>query len=508
MGDRLDTFINSLPAKLILVFFIIYAVMYFYSNFKDFCAMLNSIFLFFRDRIFRLMRNIERKKYNTVLMQPEYLIWQKKIIDKIYEPLLKECAHNKNCEIHMTKLTITGENGYKQESISHEYESYTMPLKSEDCIPFPFYELCNKSDLQDFMDDTKFKKDDDYLPKSCKLSFNDKKVIKRYYRIVMPNIHFPNRIGYMLDDISFDEKEGKRKIRIVAHPGVYMQNVLQSHVLEYELYLFYKKYFMRHLGLKKSRFDIDNLQDRADILKFLPLRKNIHDSFLKDREWEILLRGCGRESLLSVQIFVLIRNHSGGYDCLRIRRSNNVAAKAGYIQFIPSGGFEAFNGDTSREAQWTNFSLNKVLFREMAEECFGLPDDIRNDKISPESIYLHKDIKQIITNLKTDEEARKKVEYEFIGITESLVGLRPELSFIMKIDDDSIIQDIIGNEESSHSINFIDIREMEKPEFWVYNKKNSNPNEEKATDLMKLNCTSAGLFELARNSRIYQSCLE
>lgn len=240
---------------------------------------------------------------------------------------------------------------------------------------------------------------------------------------------------------------------------------------------------------------------KKEVLDHLLLRKRIHEAVKKEsKESNIFCSGAGRDSLLSVQIMVLVKNLSGKYDCLRIRRSENVAAKAGYIQLIPSGGFEAINSDMCREAQWTNYSLNKVLFRELAEECFGLPDDEKNDKKSPESVYYHKDIAKVIAGIKSENPT---VQYEFLGIAESLVGLRPEFCFLMKIDDPDIVSEVTCNDETDKQIHFIDIRNMEKKKFWGYNKEKDSYD-----DLVKFNCTSAALFELARNSVLYGDCLK
>lgn len=355
-------------------------------------------------------------------------------------------------------------------------------------IPYPFDGICDKEQLT-FLENTNFKSYKDYLYKGEKINVREMKMINRYANLVKRTIRFPNRVGYMLDEMDFDDNQ---QLKIKAHVGTYMQNVLQSHILEYELYRFYRKQFKKSSDWEKKLKDMS----REEILEYLPLRRRIHES--QTKEQNIFCNGAGRDSLLSVQIMVMVKNYSGSYDCLRIRRSENVAAKAGYIQLIPSGGFESINSDMCREAQWTNYSLNKVLFRELAEECFGLPDDEKNDKTNPEAIYYHKDIEKVVEGLIGEE---KTVQFEFLGIAESLVGLRPELCFLMKIDNIDLVNDITCNEESDKQIHLIDIRSMEKKSFWQGKKNNYD-------DLAKFNCTSAALFELARQSSLYQECLK
>ncbi|MGP1489283.1 MAG: hypothetical protein ACTTIX_08745 [Peptoanaerobacter stomatis] len=85
---------------------------------------------------------------------------------------------------------------------------------------------------------------------------------------------------------------------------------------------------------------------------------------------------------------------------------------------------------------------------------------------------------------------------QLLGSTMSLVGLRHELSFILVIDDKKLGASLIGNYESKNAINRININILENRDFWIDD------------DLDKLNCTSAGLFQLARKSELYKNCLD
>ena len=105
-------------------------------------------------------------------------------------------------------------------------------------------------------------------------------------------------------------------------------------------------------------------------------------------------------------MLVLVKNYSGSYDALRIRRSQNVAAKAGYLQFVPSGGFESINDCTDFDSQWSNYSITKVIFRELLEECFGIDEDdekLTGNNVTPDKIYYNQHIKTLIemTNKKS-----------------------------------------------------------------------------------------------------------
>ena len=96
---------------------------------------------------------------------------------------------------------------------------------------------------------------------------------------------------------------------------------------------------------------------RESLMKELPIRKTIHSLF-KEKEEEVLRSGEHRNSLLGVQIMVLLKNRSNSYDVVTIRRSMDVVAKPGFIQYIPSGGFEAANDKNDIDTQRSNYSIH------------------------------------------------------------------------------------------------------------------------------------------------------
>lgn len=515
--DSILKFANSMPGLISKILILLLILVYFASNWDSTIGLFKTVFVnFLYGKVFLFFQNRIRHVMNEELIKDEYIEWQRVVCASIYLPLILKSKKN-NKDIKITSLEIKSEDDYRTIKTSRYFESYTWTVKS---VEYPFQSICDKSELK-YLDTGDFDKNhksfDDYLVNKD-LTKEEKIMAWRYNNIMSPTIHFPDRIGYMLDGMETDDDAN---FHIRSHVGVYKSNIIESHVLEYELLRFYKKNFKQISSSNRSYisdykkcqriinsyFEDKSISDndlnvinkfKKRCLSDMPLRNKIHNKIIANYgdESEIFFQGDGRESLIGVQIFVLLKNHSDSYDCLRMRRSEKVSAKAGYLQFIPSGGFEAFNADRSRDAQWTNYSLNKVLFREMTEECFGTPDSSRNDKFIPESVYTHKDIYKILEML----DKADGIEYEFLGITESLVGLRPELSFILKIDSEELINDIVANEESSSSISLIEIKKLEDPRFWTYD------NDPK--DLTRLNCTSAGLFELARKSNIYQKCLK
>jgi hypothetical protein len=302
----------------------------------------------------------------------------------------------------------------------------------------------------------------------------------------------------MLDEIKLNTKNVDWWIS--AHSGIYENNVKFSHVLEYEVYKMYKKMLRQHEKISELT--------REELIKQLPIRNAIHKRFLETGdESDILVSGKYRESLLSVQVFVLLRNYNGSYDVLRIRRSANVSSKAHYLQFIPSGGFEAINDSNDFDSQWDNYSLCKVVFRELLEECFGIDE---NDKsltsinISSDSIYQNKHIKKLVAML-TGDKKNRQAYMELLGLSMSLMGLRHEFCFILRVDDIDFSKELFSNYESSSAIHLVRIDNLEKASFWY---RNRSPNNYIPNDFEILHCTSAGLFELAQKSSLYKDALK
>ncbi len=198
---------------------------------------------------------------------------------------------------------------------------------------------------------------------------------KEYSHILEGKIRYPNRPGYMLDELVTDEDGLVSGIRV--HVGTYAENVYSNHVLEYELYRTYQEF---------SGEDLDDPQVRKNLLAYMELRNNMHrytgdreDAGFSKRLYESMLRGDGRDSLLSVQMLVIMRSsRTHGYEAKIIQRSKNVAAEPGLYQFLPAGGFEILNDsddDIYDDIElWDNFSPGCVVFREYLEELFNIPE--------------------------------------------------------------------------------------------------------------------------------------
>lgn len=484
------------------IFVIVYLVINLFSEFdvvrSFFYAIINL-----RRWIFGKIYKYKRDTMDKALSDKAYVEWQKTVMEYIYEPLVEICRKN-GIQICMTEIKM--DKG--EESYCHKYEAVNIDAKIE---KYPFVHVCPKDGLS-FVDLEKANN----LNEDIKYTGKTKKLARKYLRWMKSSIRYPKRVGYMLDGIEFDS-DGCI-VSFSTYTGRYLQNIVQSHIMEFELYDYYKnnskkKSFISERTIRnrieQENDAIDNKSERVrsdfynDLMEKFPIRQAIHNLFIEKEngEWKVLVSGKHRHSLLGVQIFVMLKNKSGSYDALRMRRSAEVVAKAGYLQFIPSGGFEAMNSGLDRDSQYSNYSLSKVLFRELLEECFGFSENINRNCSSPEIVYHQDAIKKILgimDKCSDNDDCVNGVEFEFLGTSMNLVGLRQELCFILKLDEPEFADMLISNFESQSAINMIDIRKLEDLSYW----KSENNN-----DFDMLNCTSAGLFELVRKSHVYRRAL-
>ena len=266
-----------------------------------------------------------------------------------------------------------------------------------------------------------------------------------YSRILEGKIRYPNRPGYMLDELDLNEDGLVDQIRV--HVGTYAENVYSCHVLEYELY----RAFMAF-----GNENLDNPEVWRKVKDFLIIRNRIHGKIgekgapnFYDRMYRSLLRGDGRDSLLSVQMLVIVRSkRTGKYEAKIIQRSKQVAVAPGIFQFIPSGGFEILNDSDDNiyddiELE-ENFSPGCAVFREFLEELFNVPELEGGGTGSIEDRLL-KDPRIVeIEEMLQDGRATLR----FLGSVMDLVGLRHELSFVLVIHDPLFSQNrFIANEE-------------------------------------------------------------
>lgn len=303
---------------------------------------------------------------------------------------------------------------------------------------------------------------------------NYNKLQKEYAKILKGTIKRPKLIGYALNELKINDKN--EVLSISSKLCNYEQNVMTSHILEYELRTLFKK--------NKSIID----SSKEEILDKLKFRNKLHTEMSLE---EILLTGKGRYSLLSVQMIVLFKTKEGLYKLLLMKRSNDVAAKPGYWQFMPAGGFEMFEKENIEDkiAIQSNYNVRMAIFRELIEELYGKSEYEYNSNGNPAENILRDPHIQKIESLIYEN----KVFMEFLGSAIDLVTLRHEISFILRIDDIDFTNNdqfkFITNHEI-HSMYEIYINEIEEH-----------------LSLGVMVPSNAALYVMAKNNTLFQEAL-
>ena len=333
-------------------------------------------------------------------------------------------------------------------------------------------------------------------------SYDQNKYYKEYYEVLKGTIRYPNRPGYMLDRLITDEDGLADKVQV--HVGTYAENVYSSHVLEYELYKAY---------LSHGKKDLNDDEVWAAVKADLTIRNHIHqgagdiceDGF-RERMLESLLCGKGRDSLLSVQMLVIIKSaKSHRYEVKIIKRSKQVAAMPDIYQFLPAGGFEILNDsddDIYDDSElFDNFSPGCAVFREYLEELFNAPEMEGGGKARgsiEERLLKDERIIEIERMLKD-----KTAELEFLGSVMDLVGLRHELSFVLVIHDENHEQKsrFIGNEECKKG----EVNSTPVSDFDNRNIVRKSRKDFRADYWENLHGPSAAMWNLFKETELYKS---
>lgn len=307
-------------------------------------------------------------------------------------------------------------------------------------------------------------------------------IYKRYKQIIGKNIKHPFLPGFMLKRYELDNDN--RIKHIFVRLGSYYQNVYTSHILEYELYYAYKK-------------TINQPIDLNIIWKYLPYRRQIHGN---NNIFDVLYSGINRYSLLGVQMFVTFYDHNQKeYVTLLLKRSQNVAAKPGYYQFVPSGGFELYEKEKTCNISVIedHFSFRKVIFREYLEEVFGL-DEFKGVNLLQNNETTYKILNHPEVLYLLDLINKQEAFMELLGSAVDLVGLRHELSFLLRID----------NEEFSRKI-FSPNDEFDKSKTKIPNiRVKLSELERLLQDEHNINPTSAALYAQVKRSKLYKELQE
>ncbi len=406
-----------------------------YKDFTKIESDPTKTFAAFIHHLWNKLLSTKRKDYYELLYSQDFMKWEDIILKRIY-----------GSEVPLIKVF----------NIEYPVACY----RASEFIKYPFSSLYNV----------------DRLPMEIHKLESMSRIQKQYKRIINNTIRQPKLVGFALDRLYLDDN--MNIISFTSKLCTYENNLYTSHILEYELYKCFKKE-----GKNKNPNNLTS----AEILKMLPLRHTIHKGL---RPTEVIITGKNRFSLLGVQAFVVFfdkMDHQ--YKVLMMKRSEDVANRPGFYQFIPSGGFEIFENVENDRVIKNNYSLIYALFREFVEEIFGDQTYLHNkDGIPVENILKDKRIRPIVDGLIRND---RKTFIEYLGTVTCLVELRMEHSFLIRIDDESFSMNQFKPDHEGIDIQLVPLKEIEE---WI-------------EDKTKLNPGSAGLLYLALQHKLIKEIM-
>jgi hypothetical protein len=416
-----------------------------------------------------------RREYDRVLSQKGFLDWMTQVCQTIYADDV--AARD---DIEFIRL------------FDFEYDGviHTCP-EARSYAEFPFSGLCRTPyDLSKF-DDAGNRINIHHVieasreeRKKLRRDYLQEDSAQKYLRIVSDTIFYPERVGFMMQRIDFQRDAGA----VTAYYDIYFNNLRSSHFLDYELFELYTR--------RAERGDL-TVASKDELMSHMPARQRIHAA-CRALGGPIIV-GAGRCSNYGIQVMVVLRNPKGELCTYLMERSLTVAAKPGFLQIIPSGGFEAYGDDLNDTYIESNFDVLLAIYRELLEECFGLKE--RAFENTPYGVYNDPRIKGLHSLLRDG-----KARFVFLGSAMGLGALRPELSFLLYIEDDSFSQGLIPNFESRHSIQLVPIRDIVSERFWTRPHFNQYSKEDCPKGTM-LNTTTAGLIALAQKHSLFGDLL-
>lgn len=325
------------------------------------------------------------KAYSIGLCEKDYLAWQQKFFDTLY-----------------SGLEIATLNGVKYPS------AIIRPALTWE---YPFDGLCKLTDVR--------------LP----ILVEDRGQ-KNYRKLLGPTLRYPAMMGFALRQIVCNNIGNAEVIETVV--ANYGQNVVTSHILEWELYQFFNS--------KRKKRSLPEPTEAARILKQLPRRAAYHAGQTEVMD-TVLAPPESVYPMLSLQAMVVYRDKTKNghpWGIVTAKRSQTVVSKRGYVQFQPAGTFETYgtgNGcDDDESLLRDGFNVRMALFREYAEELFNQEHlDVRPDSRDARVAVMRNEFVEDLVRLI----ASSKASIDYLGIAIDLSSLRPEISFLIVVEDEN-----------------------------------------------------------------------
>ncbi|TAI47794.1 hypothetical protein [Flagellimonas allohymeniacidonis] len=412
--------------------FVIFLTIYhgFKQDLKAFWIFLGiSILLILAQVVFRILKSkkkvdSQRKDFFKTLISPKYLGWQQEIFNRLY-------ANLEFAELYKKKYPA-------------------LVLRDSKINKYPFGDLCELKSEK--------------LP-TIKLSSEQKKFLK----ILNPTLHYPKMKGFSLKRLHLNRLGFVDKLE--ANTTNYKQNLVTCHILEWELYKYYKT--------QKKIPD-----STKEILDNLPFRSKYHGD--KNAKSAVLEPSDNSFPLLSVQAIIVYRDYNeynnSTWKVILKKRNTNVAVKPGFFQFPPAGGFEVYGSedDDDNILLKQGFDVRSAIFREYAEEIFDIKDmQARPDSREIDFVYKEENVVELMNSINT-----KNSHLDFLGVIVDLSVLRHEISFLLLIDDEDFSKKTIRGNWEAQNIMPVDVRNL----------KSTLQNE-------NLHSSSAALLQLASENK-------
>jgi hypothetical protein len=277
----------------------------------------------------------------------------------------------------------------------------------------------------------------------------------RHWLLKRDTVRWPNRIGFAASKIKKSSSEidavtglSKEGLEIDVVTCRYREDLDTAYSLGYSYYVWFRRkqsnifrwlgkpaYLQRFESKVQVHRNAKHKIDRDDLPRFLNL----------------IFEGEGQiRTQLGVQALVIFNDYADGgskdlpkWKVLLQKRSDDVASSPNHFQFVPSGGFEshqtydgrAFDKFTQALLQH-ECVLERGLLREFAEEVIGVNEFMENESLDPDDIYREPGIKALRDLYKDNFDGKKgdRAALFTLGISLSLIGFKPEISYLLLID--------------------------------------------------------------------------
>jgi hypothetical protein len=228
-----------------------------------------------------------------------------------------------------------------------------------------------------------------------------------------------NMRGFALVGLGLDANRQVTSYR--ARLCTYGENCLTSHVLGFALY-------HKYLWLLHENTINPGIYSRPDV----ELQKSA-----EHEESEVLTipQDMNFFPLISVQGLVVYRE-GDEWKILVMERADKVAVASGFWQFPPAGGFEIYGTENEKKLYINQqFDMRLALIREFLEEVYGDLDMTCENQENSGSGHEGSAGFQKVSAAIDDE----KFNIHFLGVVVDLVSLRSEFSFLIVIEDASLL---------------------------------------------------------------------